>query len=114
MPKAKLSEVQLPYIVKERGLMGVEHVQPAHPKNVNTFEEKLISRKRSHFDADTFKEENTASTSFSYWIIKSRDLLKKIESLNRSKLPSVRKGADRKKVLTMAPRENEDGIPSCT
>lgn len=114
MPRAELSEVQLPNIVKERGLMGVEHVQPAHPKNVNTFEEKHISRKRGHVDADTSKEENTASTGFSYWIIKSRHLLQKIESLNKSKLPSDRKEADRKYFLTMAPRRNKDRIPNCT
>lgn len=100
MPRAELSEVQLPNIVKERGLMGVEHVQPACPKNVNTSEENYSSRKRGRSDAGAsldFKEDNTTrSTGFSYWVIKSRHLLQKIELLNKSKLPFDREEASTK------------------
>ena len=82
MSRAQLSEVQLPKIVKERGQMGVEHVQQACPKNVNTSEENSCSRKRGRSEG----EDNTASsTSFSYFIIKCKHLLQKIELLNKSR-----------------------------
>lgn len=100
MPRAELSEVQLPNIVKERGLMGVEYVQPACPKNVNTSEEKNSSRKRGRSDGGTchdFREDNTTrSTGFSYWVIKSRHLLQKIKLLNKSKLSFDREEASTK------------------
>lgn len=97
MPRAEVSEVQLPNIVRERGGMGVEHVQPTCLKNVNTSEENYSSRKRGRSDGGTnleFREDNaTRSTGFSYWVIKSRHLLQKIESLNKSKPPFDREEA---------------------
>jgi len=99
MPRAELSEVQLPNIVKERGLTGVEHVQPVFPKNVNTSEENYSSRKRGRSDGGAsldFREDNTTSTVFSYWVIKSRHLLQKIELLNKSNLPFDREEASTK------------------
>ncbi|KAG0624215.1 hypothetical protein M758_3G231900 [Ceratodon purpureus] len=89
MPRAELSEVQLPKIVRERGLMGVEHVQPACPMNVNMTEEIPCPRKRGRSEEVTgldHSEDNIASrTDFSNWSIKSKHLLQKIELLNRSK-----------------------------
>ena len=74
MSRAQLSEVQLPKTVKERGQMGVEHVQQACPKNVNTCEENPCSRKRRRSEG----EDNTASsTGSSYFIIEFKHLLHK-------------------------------------
>jgi hypothetical protein len=89
MPRAELSEVQLPKIVRERGQMGVENLQPACPKNVNSSEENPGSRKRGRSEGAAcldHREDNAApSTGFSYWVIKSKHLLEKIELLNKSR-----------------------------
>lgn len=90
VPRAELPDVQLPIIVRERGLMGIEHVQPTCPQNGNTSGENFSSRKRSRSEEkaagpDIRKDNEATSTGFSFWVIKSKRLLQEIKMLNESK-----------------------------